>query len=593
MKNKRFHTNSLLFKVLCTAVVGIICLTGALSLVNVTISKRVFVNSFAESQSKIFNQIDQEFYDFYRDMVDIMSLISGSENMERFLKGEYENQISEMNNFYRLKQQLKNSKIADHNDLSIFVLGKDDKGYMYSNSDVFSVPKSEIWESDVARKAKENPRGVICQYEKAGFTNVMKSTPVVIMAKAWSYSSSGEIEGIVFITIKESILRGMYDHFTSETSDIVLLNQDNEIVSSDNRIYFDEESEEFLQLEKVLAEMNSADIQKKEVQQNANIQTYLMQRLQSTHYKIVGIINPEAAFMRQYNILNLVLLTLAITAGIVGLIIYFMRQQAKPLAGLARTMRNSRQMEFHEHVPVEGTQEIQELSETYNLMVDELERYIQQKLQAEEDKRSAEIHALQMQINPHYMYNTLSSVKWLIWQGDAQKSTEVIDAFISLLRNVISNSDEFVTVDQEIVNLKNYVLINQARYGDAIRVEFFVAPQCSQYKVPKLILQPFVENAFFHAFPEGRTGSISVFVKETEDRKLRFEIADDGVGIQMDSLRAINRKENAKSEHFTGIGIGNVDDRIKLIYGMDYGINITSEEGQGTRVTLLLPQPPG
>ena len=133
------------------------------------------------------------------------------------------------------------------------------------------------------------------------------------------------------------------------------------------------------------------------------------------------------------------------------------------------------------------------------------------------------------------------------------------------------------------------MLINQARYGDAIKVEFFVMPQCNHYKVPKLILQPFVENAFFHAFPEGRTGRIQVFVKETGGN-LKFDITDNGVGIRTEQLMALHKKENRKSEHFTGIGIGNVDDRIKLIYGLDYGINIFSEEEKGTTITLVVPK---
>ena len=181
--------------------------------------------------------------------------------------------------------------------------------------------------------------------------------------------------------------------------------------------------------------------------------------------------------------------------------------------------------------------------------------------------------------------------KWLIWQGDVRKSTAVIDAFISLLRNTVSNTDEFIMVGQEIENLKNYVLINHARYGEKVQVEYFVLPQCMDYRVPKLILQPFVENAFFHAFPEGRSGHIRIFVKE-EGENLRFDITDDGAGMTTEQLTALTRGEHPKSEHFTGIGIGNVDERIKLIYGMDYGINILSEEEKGTTVILLLRKEP-
>lgn len=237
----------------------------------------------------------------------------------------------------------------------------------------------------------------------------------------------------------------------------------------------------------------------------------------------------------------------------------------------------------------EGTEEIQELSKAYNTMLERINQYIEERMKIQEEKRNAEIHALQMQINPHYMYNTLASIKWLTWQGDVKKSTAVIDAFISLLRNTISNTDEFVTVEQEVANLKNYVLINQTRYGDAVGVEFYVVDKCKEYLVPKLILQPFVENAFFHAFPEGMEGEISVFIKE-EKKYLRFDIEDNGVGMDAEQLYTLNNKKDKKSEHFTGIGINNVDDSIKLIYGMDYGINIVSEKDKGTTITILLPR---
>ena len=304
---------------------------------------------------------------------------------------------------------------------------------------------------------------------------------------------------------------------------------------------------------------------------------------------MVGIINPERAFGKAYSTLGIILITAAVTAVVVCMIILFLRQQTKPLSALVYAMKHSKETQFEKHVPVEGTYEIQELSQTYNTMVDEINRYIGQLINVEKEKRKAEIHALQMKINPHYIYNTLATVKWLIWQQNVEKSTQVIDAFIMLLRNVISNSDEFVTVEQEIDNLKNYALINQARYGEDIQVVFFVIPQCNAYKVPKLILQPFVENAFFHGFPQGMKGEIRIFVRE-ENENLRFEITDNGIGMTQERLNALRRHEKTKSEHFTGIGIGNVEDRIKLIYGMDYGILLESEEGKGTKVVLLLPR---
>jgi len=588
MKSK-LHVNSLIFKIVTTVIIGSIGLAVLLSFLNISISKQVFVNHFAESQKKIFNQFDSDFYDFFGNMTEIIATLEQSPNLNIYFSEDQDDVLEDMNNRYQLGRTLKQSTMEGYDEIRVFALGEDEKSYMYSRSDMFAVSKSEIWESDVGQKALQNPGKIICTYRESGFTNVSKSSPVMILAKAWSTVSGEEADVIAFITIKESDIRQTYSHFTSSTSDIVILNQDNQVVSSNNPEYLTNKGQQVEQLNEQIGTMAEKGLYQKEVSADGNIRMYLMQKLQSTDYKVMGIINPNEAFQEQYNIWNLVWATLGITALVVLLICIFMRQQTRPIGILAETMRNLQKEQFKKRVEVKGTDEVRELAATYNHMVDELDNYIRQLLQVEADKRLAEIHALQMQINPHYMYNTLSSIKWLILQGDTGKSTRVIDAFISLLRNVISNTDECVTVDQEIDNLKNYVLLNQARYGDAVRVEFFVLPQCEQYKIPKLILQPFVENAFFHAFPEGGGGIIEIFVKE-EGEYLRFDIVDNGVGIKNEQLLALNSKEKIKREHFTGIGIGNVDDRLKLIYGMDHGITILSGQGKGTTITLTLPK---
>lgn len=193
-----------------------------------------------------------------------------------------------------------------------------------------------------------------------------------------------------------------------------------------------------------------------------------------------------------------------------------------------------------------------------------------------------------MQINPHFIYNTLSSIKWLVWQENKSKASEVIDAFISLLRNTISNKNEMITVSDEIENLKNYVLINHVRYGDKINVNFFVMPECEGYIIPKLILQPFIENAFFHAFTDRDSGSIHVFVNKNNEN-LICEIIDNGIGMTSEDLKNIYTGNHKKNNNFTSIGINNVNDRIKLIYGDNHGVNITSEPERGTIVKLSLP----
>ena len=588
---KRVHFNSLFFKIACTVVIGILLLAAAEGMVNIMVSRTVFVKTFSESQEKIFNQIDEEFYGFFKDMSLFMSDLCENETVEEYLKNEELSGVEAMRQAYSMEQQVDRHMLDEYYQVSLFLICKNRNSYIYSKSDVFSAGKDEILASGAAAEAFESPGAFICRYEDHGFTAVTKSEPVVILAKAWASEAGKPADMLVMLTIKESDLRRMYSHFTVSTSDIIVLNRENEVISSDNPAYFKSGSAEKKNLDRAVEKMTEEEVFQTEMAENGEQKTYLMQRLQGTDHKLVGTIDFDAAFWAEYRFTDVIVLTAVILLIIMLAVFFFIREQTNPLAKLATTMKNSREQEFKEHVPVEGTDEARELSETYNQMVDEIGTYIDRLIHTEQEKRKAEIHALQMQINPHYIYNTLASIKWLIWQGEADKSTAMIDAFISLLRNTISNTDEFVTVEQEIENLKNYAFINQTRYGDAVSVEYYIQPNCMQYKVPKLILQPFVENAFFHAFPQGERGRIQVFVKEEGDN-LRFDIVDDGAGIGSEQLRALVRGERPKSEHFTGIGIGNVDERIKTIYGMDYGINIFSEEGKGTRVILLLRREP-
>ena len=218
-------------------------------------------------------------------------------------------------------------------------------------------------------------------------------------------------------------------------------------------------------------------------------------------------------------------------------------------------------------------------------MLEDIQTYIEELLKIQKEKRKAEIKALQMQINPHYIYNTLASIKMLVYQREEGKACQAIDAFISLLRNTISNTEEFINILQELENLENYILINQIRYGDAIRVEYYVSSQCYDCLIPKMVLQPFIENAFFHGFPSGRNGTIQIFMKVI-DEVLDIRISDDGIGMDQGTAQENISKQK---EHFSGIGIHNVQERLKLLYGSSYGVEVESRKNQGTTVIVRLP----
>jgi len=583
---KRFNT--LFIKIILTVIIGIVCLTVTLSFLNIGASKDVYVNNFVESQEKIFNQIDQDIYNFFRDIATINDGVGASSALQNYItKEKWESPSEEWLDVLAMQKSLDQLSDSDYAEMNMVIVGVNGRTLNFQYS-LLQMDGEAFLELGIVRRALEMPRQLICEYISGGFTDVTKNKGMIVTAKAIRDKISGEPVGVTLLSIAESDFCRMYTHFTGGTSDIIIFNQNDEVISSNKKSYlaFKDKAESAAG---VLRQMKADDIREMEVDDGGHVKSCMMQKLQSTNYTMLGITDPSAAFINVYDFRYIMGVTLLTMAGISIVIFLLVRQQTRPLSKLVHQMEKVRDGDLERFVEVSGTTEIRELAATYNTMLVALDNYIRRLVQAEQAKREAEIKSLQMQINPHYIYNTLASVKWLIWQGDKDKSVKVIDAFITLLRNTISNKQDMITLKQEIENLKNYVLINQIRYGSQVSVEYFVMPQFEDYKVPKLILQPFVENAFFHAFPEQQKGNISIFVK-TSKPYLIVEIIDDGVGIEDSRLSDILSNHMPEREHFTGIGINNVDERIKLIYGNDYGIDIKSQEGKGTTVTVRFPE---
>ena len=435
---------------------------------------------------------------------------------------------------------------------------------------------------DISKNSLVKSDTILYQYLENGFTSSTKDEPVIVVTKTLNLTD-GEPYGIIYFTIKEKDFEKFYDYFTLEINDVVLLNENNVVLSSNKKENIGQVQEEFRKSieDLVLKEELSKSY-------NSNKNTILIQRLPYCNLTICGTVDNYKAIGKMYDVGNILLICFVITLCILIGIFLIVRQMTKPLYLLTEKMSNVRAGNFDEYIEVSGPEEVKELSSTFNYMIKDLNKYINELVKVQKEKRAAEIHALQMQINPHYIFNTLSSFKWLIWQGNNDKSLSALDSFINLLRNTISKTDEFITIEDEIENIKNYVFINNIRYGDRIKVEYFIMPDCNDYLVPKLILQPFIENSFFHGFPSDEEGKIQVFIRE-QGENIKIEIYDNGVGIEEETLEKVKQKKETKNDHFSGIGVNNVDSRIKLIYGNEYGIEIKSKLNKGTTVTILLP----
>lgn len=561
------HADSMAVKILAVVAAGILCVVLAISTIIINISENVFIDTYGKSQEQVFYRIEEELNEFHESLSKIIDSINSSLYLRMYLQSDQLSSRLAFQTAYKTKIDMERaipSNIVDN--VNIMIIGTEGTSYL-NKAETIIVPTKEILEAPSSVYAMENPTALHYIYAESGYTATTRNTPVVMAVKALTSPGAQKPYAVVYITIKEKELMDFYSYFTSENTDFYLLDQQNRVVSSSDKSCLGQQ----IELETI----------------NRRGKTVFEKELPYYHFTAYGMIDNNKALGNLYNVPFLWMICIGIMTVAGVIICLIVRQTTRPLSELVKKMSSARTTEFDEHINLKGSREVVELSSTYNAMLDDLNRYIDELMNIQKEKRKAEITALQMQINPHYIYNTLASIKWLIFQKDIEKSTTTIDAFISLLRNTISNMDEYITVEQDLENLKNYVLINNTRYGDRIQVEYFVTYGCELYKIPKMILQPFVENSFFHGFPYNEKGSIKIFIRISGGR-LQIQIADNGVGMSQEQIEKLTNK-GVKTEHFSGIGINNIHDRLKLIYGDEYEITIESKENEGTTVTLLIP----
>ena len=240
--------------------------------------------------------------------------------------------------------------------------------------------------------------------------------------------------------------------------------------------------------------------------------------------------------------------------------------------------------------------ELNSLKNNFNLMVDRVENLIQEKITEEKrrkefevEKAKAELKFLRAQITPHFLFNTLNSIKWLAVIHGASPVEEMIAALGRLLECSMQRGNDFIPLETELENVKAYLKIQEMRYGDRIHSKYEIEEETLKDAVPKLVLQPLVENAIIHGIDKSTDGGMITIRCYHENEKLMIEVEDDGPGIIEDMMKPVEAEHKQKSFRLNGIGVSNVNKRIQLIYGERYGLLYQKpRSGHGTLAILVL-----
>lgn len=284
----------------------------------------------------------------------------------------------------------------------------------------------------------------------------------------------------------------------------------------------------------------------------------------------------------------------ALMAFLIPFVIRLIRNIMGPVSQVTTVTQKIAQGDFSARTKdIHTKDEIEVLADNVNTMAGSLDVMVTQIHDDETKMRHAELRLLQEQINPHFLYNTLDTIVWLIEGGKEEEAEDVVVSLSNFFRQVLSHGREYITISDETKHIRSYLEIQKVRYCDILNYEIDIDPELDNYEILKLSLQPIVENSLYHGIKYKRgVGTVKVTGRKDGER-IVLKVSDDGVGMKNDELIRL-REEIGRpcKDTETGFGLANVNERIRMNFGSEYGMTIDSVENEGTEVTLVIPAIP-
>jgi len=575
----RFNDHGLFLKMFLVMVVSIVAVSVLITWTGIRMSERLFIRTFSITNTKVMDQIRSGLEPFHSSLATASTNILQSGTIKQYLTEGDTDSLTMTKAVYNVGKQMKQVvSNVDAYDVGIILSGANGRIYM-TDAAIWPIGADGLKRDAITASTRLHPRRLLYHYHPGA-----GGRPVIVAGKALLDRTTGNSYGAMYFAIRESEFKRFYDSYTSEGNDVVVLNRDGVILSSNRGELVGTLGADLLAY---AAEIDAKTLEYRNARVMGRESLVLSRYLPEYDLYLVNLIDKRMALSQLVDARAIILICTAIVAGALVIVFLISRRLTKSLTRLVKQIATISKYDFDHHVTVSGSYETRQLAAAFNDMLDELQEYVRELVSTQKKQRHAELEALQRQINPHFLYNTLASIKIMVQQGSREKAAETINALIALLQNAIGNVSETVTVAEELVNLKHYAFINQVRYGDRIRVNYFVSPDCMEAEVPKLVVQPFIENAFFHAFNRKTEGYIYImFSREGDD--LVCEVADNGDGMAAEPGGRLPDPKSTR-QLFTGIGVRNVHERLVLLYGEPYGIAIDSRPGEGTRVRIRLP----
>lgn len=546
-------------------------------------SGTIYENSI-NYMSQIIQQVNYDIDTYIEYMENISSIIAKSSDVPRYLFDQNQTEAEREAEKERILTQFQTIMESRDDIYNVAAVAKNGR-YIINRGDDELTGYVDIESLDWYQAAMESKSGIAVS--SSHVQNAIQSSYkwVITLSRALVNNQTGEREGLFFVDLNYSAISDLCNNSSIEEKGYIFV-----LDAEGNIVYHPKQQLMYggLKTENIDAIMECEE-DSLIIDEGGESKLYTMSKSKRTGWTVVGaaytselLKNNEQAQMWYLLVASILLLAVIGISGIIS------REITKPIRSLRDSMRKVQNGQFDTHVEVITENEIGSLGRSFNLMTSEIRALMEQNVYEQKQKRKSELKALQAQINPHFLYNTLDSIIWMSEAGENDEVVEMTSALARLLRQSISNDQEEVELEKEIEYVKNYLTIQKMRYKDKLEFFIYVDPRVAHVPVIKLVLQPLVENAIYHGIKYKETkGNLKIYAKPVDGR-VEIVVADDGIGMDEDVMEHIF-DEHRKEQKRNGVGVPNVQKRLQLQYGSEYGIRYESVKGAGTKVVITIP----
>lgn len=577
---KRIRFKSIQTELIIRFVLLVLFTIGIYVLFSIIYTRGNLKRNAAENSQELVNQVSMTIDTYIDSMESILHIIGEQGLVTEYLEAEDDETV------YRQLQNTLRSIVNEKKDIyDIAIVGDEGCCLAFPEKELNSYARVE--EKRWYKKAQQSERDVEFS---SHVQNIMAGEYewVITLSRKIEDSFGSPSEKLLIVDMNYEVIHDLCETVNMGANGYVyILDENGEIIyHPQQQLILSGVKKELLQ---EIVEQNKAIFYTDE---NGDDKLYTSCKSQQTGWTVVGVsymsevLADAEAFDRIHVALAIVLSLLALAVAVL-----LSRKITKPIKSLQIVMQKRHKDNFKPvYMPVEGRNEIASLYDSYNQMIGYIDELLEINTQKAREQQQSEMRALQAQINPHFLYNTLDSIVWMIETDDQEQAIRMTAALAKFFRRAIGTSKIFVTIEEELEYTRQYLIIQRMRYKDKIDFDIQMDSNILKEKIIKLVLQPLVENSLYHGLKYKKGQGIIRITGYRMGDKIWMKVSDNGIGMEEDTLRTLfETKEKEHEGMAKQIGLANVQKRMQLYYGKEYGLTVESERGIGTTVTIVIP----